>query len=122
MTSHVHFVRLFRLVHYYRSVWCLDPDSELDGGISHLISFMPRSLSGSDLSDDKPCEELFIGASGVTPGKMKGCGERGSERVKLQRQLSLKCHKLFFRRQEESSLLLRMARAHTHTVALIFYR
>lgn len=49
----------------------------MDGGISILFSFMPRSLSGCDLSVDKPCEELFIGAIGVTPGKMKGSGERG---------------------------------------------
>lgn len=49
----------------------------MDEGISIFFSFMPRSLSGCDLSVDKPCEELFIGAIGVTPGKMKGSGERG---------------------------------------------
>lgn len=46
----------------------------------------------------QPREEHFMGARRVTPGKMKGYRERGCEGwKKMQRQLSLKCHKLLFR-------------------------
>lgn len=74
---------------------------------------MPRSLSGSDLSDDKPCEELFIGASGVTPGKMKGCGEQGGKNaVSIISQMS---QAVF---QKAGRLISPLKDTHTHTQCL----
>lgn len=43
----------------------------------HLVSFVPRSLSASDLSDDNLVKSTSSKQAGVTPGKMKGCRERG---------------------------------------------
>lgn len=108
-----------RLIFWQRSNWCCDPSSEMDGGISILFLLCLVSLCSWPFQW-QACEEHFIGPRGVTPGKMKGCGEQGCKAgKKLQCQLSLKCHKLFFRGRTTPTLILRTSRTHWLWIASI---